>query len=942
MLHLIAETQHTGLVGPLIVGVGLALLSRLLFKPKQPSQVVRDDKPNTAHLRGSFIPLVIGTRKVGAIICDIWGRETAIEEEEVGGKGDFGEAKIMKTVYYEKAIHALCVGPAGRIIGIYKDGKILPESTNLSPTNSPSGSAVVFQDFGTARIYWGSAGQGVDSEVVERLGIFTSLPYICYIVWSPARLGGTPRWPILEYVISVPGDMTEGPIEYPIVDGGVNPAQAWWQIATAKFPHGAGTPTDWWDEQSIIDLGNLAQSESIGMDILVQDGEGADQVMSDIMQDFGFMVPECNGVLSPFAIRRIGAEVQELSGDLLLPPIEEIETVYLNPLGNALVYEYNDHAQRFHTATIDVDDDTTAGIRNQRRTKKIPLRTITRRDIASRVVSRRQIEDLSEPVRIKAKGLRGLRRVRPGEPFNLPGVGRVRLLSYKLSFDEPEVSLDLLRDPFHSEAIVFDDPDLPGIGEGEGNLEPHIRFEMFELPYALTGGSDNSIVVLHHRANSSIFGSVVWASTDGLTYENLGSQNSPATGGLLTNDWCPASTPSVIVEYGPLITIDENGDELTVPQNLSGSYESWTKGNQILVMRDELLYVREFVEVDAATKKWQARGCIRCRSNTGKLIRSTANRHNFPRHVADEPAFLIPISHVSLLTSPTVQAGSVQLTKSQPVNNQGSLPLAAVQPHIEAQRGLGKKAPTLPWFITGSTLGHFFEWQGAWANATLYNEDDAVEHNDATYICISPHTSSSAVEPGVGDFWESVWVRTRLHTRFDGRWMYDNDDDSHVTLSFIKPAKSGGAGTMGAGVATNIEEWPDSQCAIRIEIRWSFTASTFEDLDALSDDNPLMSLVIWDIPLDGSDPDFIVQKEEGVYTIFIARSKLADEVFEDLGGGFFPLTDETSLQTGVLPWEWTIYFDNGTRSEPMYARPRDEGYPNRAQSRIHGYIGDFA
>lgn len=892
MLHLIAETQHAGLFGPLIVGVGLALLSRLLFKPKQPSQVVRDDKPNTAHLRGSFIPLVIGTRKVGAIICDVWGREAAVEEEEVGGKGDFGQGKVLKTVYYEKAIHALCVGPAAGILGIYKDGKLLAESTNLSPTLTPNGTAVVFEDFGTARIYWGTSGQGVDAEVAERLGIFTGLPYICYVVWSPARLGGTPRWPIIEYVVSVPGDMTEGPVEQPIVAKGVNPAQAWWQITTAKYPHGAGTPTDWWDEQAIIDLGALAYSESIGMDILVQDGEGADQVLSDIMQDFGFMLPECNGVLSPFAIRRIASDVQDLDDDLLLPPVEEIETTHLNPLGNALVYEYNDAAQRFHTATIDVDDDTVAAIRNQRKTKKIPLRTITRRAVASRVVRRRQIEDLDDAVRIKAKGLRGLRKARPGEPFDMEGVGRVRLISYKLSFDEPEVTLDLMRDPFHAEAISFDDPDLPGEQEETGDLEPHIRFEMFELPYALTGGSDNSLVVLHHRSNQSIFGSVVWVSVDGLTYENVGSQNSPATGGLLTEDWCPASTPSVIVEYGPFITIDDNGDELTVPQNLSGSYESWTKGNQILVMRDELLYVREFVEVDALTKKWQARGCIRCRRNTGQLIRSTSNRHNLPRHVAGEPAFLLPISQASVLTSTTVQAGSVQFTKAQPINNQGALPLAAVPVAIESQRGLGKKAPTLPWFASGSTYGHPFS--------------------------------------------------TRRHTRYDSRWIYDTASDSHITLSLIKPAKSGGAGTMGAGVATSIEEWPDSQCTIRIEIRWSFTATNFEDLRALSDDDPQMMLTVWEVPLDNSDPDFVVESANGVYTIYISRAKLSADVFGDVGGSPLPLTDETALGLGVPPWEWTIYFDNGTRSEPMYVRPRDEGFPHQYDCRIHGYPGTFA
>lgn len=61
---------------------------------------------------------------------------------------------------------------------------------------------------------------------------------------------------------------------------------------------------------------------------------------------------------------------------------------------------------------------------------------------------------------------------------------------------------------------------------------------------------------------------------------------------------------------------------------------------------------------------------------------------------------------------------------------------------------------------TGSTgpQGDSIVWQGAWADATAYDELDAVENNGNSYICILAHTSSATDEPGVGvnsaTYWE--------------------------------------------------------------------------------------------------------------------------------------------------------------------------------------------
>ena len=67
-----------------LVSIGLSLLSYFLFRPDKP-EVIRDDKPTTAMLRGNYVPLVIGQRKVGAIVGWVGDRITTTESENVGG-----------------------------------------------------------------------------------------------------------------------------------------------------------------------------------------------------------------------------------------------------------------------------------------------------------------------------------------------------------------------------------------------------------------------------------------------------------------------------------------------------------------------------------------------------------------------------------------------------------------------------------------------------------------------------------------------------------------------------------------------------------------------------------------------------------------------------------------------------------------------------------------
>jgi hypothetical protein len=698
----IAEIQTAGIEAALIVGVGLALLARLLYKPRS-QDIIKDNKPNTATLRGSFIPLVIGTRRVGPVVLWVGNRRTAIEEEEVGGKGIGGGSSIEKTIYYEKAIHALCVGPATGIKGIYTDGILIPGSDDLNPVLYPSGSSITFPDFGTCRIYWGTLTHPTSGSLLaEKLGIASAGPYVMRIEWDDYRLGGTPRWKLIEYIVQVPPMAENSPVSNRKYNKGINPAEVFWQLWTAAYPHGGGMPTDWVDFQAVTDMGTLAATEEISFNTLVQEGESVDRITGEQMQDFGYILPECAGVISPYAIRKVPGDVQDLDNSLLLPPIDEIERVHLNTLGDALVYEYDDKAQAYRTATIDVDDDSVGAIRSQRRVKKVKFNSVTVRDVASKLAKRRQIEDLADVITVKAKGLRGLRAAQPGQPFDLPGVGRVRLISYNLNWSDPSVALELMQDVFDQDDIDFVDPGLPG-DIVEGDLLPDLRFAAFELPYAVNPGGPNALVVFRHRANDSIYSANILVSNDGVSYTNYGTQPVPCAGGVLAADWSPVSW-SPFIEEGPLITIDANGDE-DLPSNLSGSLIAWLTGAQVMLIGAgadaELFFVREWVEVTPGVS-YRPTGLVRGRFGAGYLPLHF-DLGNFREALQDEPCYIINTGDIHPITGSIIQTGGVHFVKSQPINSSGVLPAAAVYPDDLDQITPMSIPPKLAWVAAGGS-----------------------------------------------------------------------------------------------------------------------------------------------------------------------------------------------------------------------------------------------
>lgn len=862
--------QEAGIIIPLIIAVGLALLSALLFRPKNPG-LGPEAAPNTATERGAFVPLVIGQRRVGAVV--LWVGDRLVREEEIPGAGGgggifgslFGGGAPKQRIYYEKSIHALCVGPATEIRSIYVDGELLENSTAINNIDFPSGTSITFGKH-TARIYWGTLTHpSTDALLPQKLGIASNGPYVMRVEWDFFRLGTQARWPNIEYVIRVNCTDSDAIVNQPNIGiGNINPASAFLQLFTAKFPHGGGMPSDWLDYQSVTDFGDLAETEGVGMNMISRNGDSAEKAIGDIMADMSVVIPECNGVLSLYPIRQITDPVQVLDNDITQPPIEEIEKLHISPLGDALIYEYTDREHGYTNATIDVDDDSMAAVRNQRKTKKIPMKTITDREVASIVAARRQVEDLNTATGIKLKGLRGLRTALPGQAFDLPGIGRVRLISYKPLWNDPTVEMDLLIDPFDQAPIAFVDPSIPG-GQIDDVLGPDIRFDAYELPYIALPGQ-NGLILFRHRVNQSIFFSLVHVSPDGTNYTLIDSQNTPSAGGVLESDFNPVIHMPMI-EEGPVILIDDNGDE-TLPINLSAATSDWISGSQIMMIgrdaRAELFYVREW-EVVIPDVSYRPKGLVRARFNMGVATPRYYDESMYRNFFAGEACYIISSFDVRTLTGGIITTGGVTAVKSQPGNLRGTMNLASIAPDTLIQQSLGVTTPPLAWFVCG---GDF-------------------------------HPDGPLTTRGRRDLtYEARFIQIELGQQIE----------EGIVFEFAPSTKGNGAGLQGAGQA--VEPVPITGTFI-IEM-WSGPGQSteFKDLELSGFRTAEMtSLLVLDAQ----------GASTGVYAFHYTRQMLIDDFFGDA-------SDLRTLQPSdrnedLAHWKFLLYHLDGTLSPSVELRP---------------------
>lgn len=178
------------------ISIGLSIIAGLLLKPKSKSPI-QDDKPTTLTTRGSFTPWFLGIRQVGPIFAWAGDRERR-SERSGGGKGT---PAPQVDVWYEAGWHILGV-TATALHQITEGGKII-FSGPITSESHPSGSTIELSTNESFTIYWGEPDQPINTFLGDpaRVTVSSRWPYACYVVWNKKRLGSSPNWQLINYVL---------------------------------------------------------------------------------------------------------------------------------------------------------------------------------------------------------------------------------------------------------------------------------------------------------------------------------------------------------------------------------------------------------------------------------------------------------------------------------------------------------------------------------------------------------------------------------------------------------------------------------------------------------------------------------------------------------------------------------------------------------------------
>lgn len=235
--------------------IGGAIYSYQKNKKNRGISAAEDFGLSNIASQGAFVPLLIGRRRIGAVIAwvgDPWAKPPR-------------RSKGQGWLYEQKAWHLLCVGPAYKLHKIWSNGEVIfpdpnytlvgPGTTVIDSVTVPSGTLV--QTYaGDFRIYWGEPDQPVNTFLAasSRVGIASRWPHCCYVVWERFGLQLVPQWPQLEYEVETVPYITaiedaKAFVEPVFVNGapedddyyyGPNGGYALAQILLESYPHGAG------------------------------------------------------------------------------------------------------------------------------------------------------------------------------------------------------------------------------------------------------------------------------------------------------------------------------------------------------------------------------------------------------------------------------------------------------------------------------------------------------------------------------------------------------------------------------------------------------------------------------------------------------------------------------------------------------------------------------
>ena len=531
------------------ISIGAGLLLRAKSQSNQAAQAT--DQPTNQSVRGGYIPLVMGRRRVGT--CFLWTGDREEVQESMGltggGKGGGGGGDIKQLVYNERGWIGLCCGKAVAIYGIYKDGRPLANSKFAQPF-APSGSKIDFEKDGSAFIYWGSdhgdpALDGLGLLNVAS-GIASKWEGVCFLLFDRLRLGTVARWGNLEFdvrtcpPVDIPGFDTTKIIIPGIVDSsedGWNPAVCIYILLTDISPLGCAVPRCRVDITSFVTAANTLYTEGLGANILFQDGQVGDAVVGAILEDIGAMLFEVDGRIGLKLIRTVASPII-IDDSVMQPPFEEIDRFHRAIQLDQVVFSYANIGREFAPDIVNLDDDGNSDFGTKRRQRKVALTIATNETVAWKIANRRVVEGFTPLAKYGIKFIRDFKTLNPGDVCRHPVLGDLRLIEIKFDANSADTNCLFIQDNYGA-APNYTDPDDGGTTTPVGAPLNDIIYQVLELSriaYKLSGASDGlpQFLAFRVRGAPTVSKARIWFGIDPLELTAIQLTTKRQCGGWLT------------------------------------------------------------------------------------------------------------------------------------------------------------------------------------------------------------------------------------------------------------------------------------------------------------------------------------------------------------------------------------------------------------------------
>lgn len=453
-------------------------------------------------------------------------------------------------------------------------------------------------------------------------------------------------------------------------DDGVNPAHMLYHLLFSSWPWGCALDPAEYDINSFEDFGAVAYFiENLRGDILAQDGELAEAILAQVLQDYGLALPfDYNrGKYILVRMREPNVPRANIGRELQLPALPEIETIHNQADNyNQIVFSFSDRDFNYRDMTIVAKSDKGSLSARFVNTQEVKIPSTTHFGTARQIAVRRAQEEFGNKAKFRIFGQNDVRYMIPGfehEAYGIPFV--LRMISNQPDSLSAKTEVVSFIDVFGSN-LEYNQDTLETSGSSHFGTPPDPSYPVPDLlvkivePPRYIDDEEISIAVFRIRGSASVIGANIWLSTDDSTYYKVDYHDAIFTAIDLTAT-IPLTYTSVDAAGSPV-----GSDVPIVAEDLTGSEESWRLGRQIAVVGDELMYVRS-VDSDGMGG-YLPKGLLR-----GRLGTTPAS------HASGEKMYIAQSHLVKYIKSNLIQPGKTIYIKTQPVTSDGGeLPLTSV------------------------------------------------------------------------------------------------------------------------------------------------------------------------------------------------------------------------------------------------------------------------